>query len=526
MKSLKESVELIEKESKRSQARQMSNIIIVRGINENVNNVYDCLVDIFKNKLKIVDISKRDLNYCYRIGAKDSRNNKSRPLAVQFCTKWIRDQVFFNKKHLKGSQILITEIVVHKQFQLNQNVSNLITVNLDLDKQLKECRLTVSRLEGDLGDITETNKNMLTTIQVLSEEKKSYSEELKSAKVNLLHAKEELKTTKSRCDSLEMIGHQQSLIGARPSEDLAKCCEPTAADDSFTLINDNSVLKDCITLDKEMETARHRANASYCVPRKCIVCGDSSARSLSTTMSKLVNSSHMIKGYVYNGLNMKSLVERMFLLSFDLTENDTIVVSLNLNSTSPSIADIGRILSMGSTTNSETSAVLGRKLVLKSVPITVECSASPFYVQSLDSHVSNCMQGDLDNKYGHIMFKDCPKLRKQCAVCKQLGHFATVCRKNKAASSHKTLGIFRFWVPTSPYPEADAKKASMTEVDNNVYLNGYRRKLQGDWKEILECFPMIWQRELPNIDKLPSKKIVLRAESFTNIPAGKDNTTS
>ncbi|CAG9769582.1 unnamed protein product [Ceutorhynchus assimilis] len=209
--------------------------------------------------------------------------------------------------------------------QLNQNVSNLITVNLDLDKQLKECRLTVSRLEGDLGDITETNKNMLTTIQVLSEEKKSYLEELKSAKVNLLHAKEELKTTKSRCDSLEMIGHQQSLIGARPSEDLAKCCEPTAADDSFTLINDNSVLKDCITLDKEMETARHRANASYCVPRKCIVCGDSSARSLSTTMSKLVNSSHMIKGYVYNGLNMKSLVERMFLLSFDLTEKDTIV---------------------------------------------------------------------------------------------------------------------------------------------------------------------------------------------------------
>ncbi|CAG9772138.1 unnamed protein product [Ceutorhynchus assimilis] len=350
--------------------------------------------------------------------------------------------------------------------QLNQNVSNLITVNLDLDKQLKECRLTVSRLEGDLGDITETNKNMLTTIQVLSEEKKSYLEELKSAKVNLLHAKEELKTTKSRCDSLEMIGHQQSLIGARPSEDLAKCCEPTAADDSFTLINDNSVLKDCITLDKEMETARHRANASYCVPRKCIVCGDFSARSLSTTMSKLVNSSHMIKGYVYNGLNMKSLVERMFLLSFDLTENDTIVVSLNLNSTSPSIADIGRILSMGSTTNLvlmlkcnfrdypearfhklsgfvseyvqknncsirlisntctnsryrhtlrslskllalyvETSVVLGRKLVLKSVPITIECSASPFYVQSLDSHVSNCMQGDLDNSNIEIQTK-------------------------------------------------------------------------------------------------------------------------
>ncbi|CAG9766385.1 unnamed protein product [Ceutorhynchus assimilis] len=112
---------------------------------------------------------------------------------------------------------------------------------------------------------------MLTTIQVLSGEKESYIEKVKHAKVNLLHAKEELKTAKSRYDYLEMMRHQKSSTGAGPTtEDLAKCCEPTATDEPFALANDNSVLKDCITLDKEIESASHQASASYCVPRKCI----------------------------------------------------------------------------------------------------------------------------------------------------------------------------------------------------------------------------------------------------------------
>ncbi|CAH0556775.1 unnamed protein product [Brassicogethes aeneus] len=172
MKSLKENVELIERESKRSQARQLSNVIVMRGINENVNDLYDCLLDIFNNKLKITDINKRDINYCYRIGFKNSQNKKPRPLAVQFCTKWIRDQVFFNKKHLKGSQIFITEMLTQESLDLFKKVREVMgksswTFNGRIYASVQNKKMLISS-ESDLyklsnpggsGNNGDTNRN-------------------------------------------------------------------------------------------------------------------------------------------------------------------------------------------------------------------------------------------------------------------------------------------------------------------------------------------------------------------------------
>lgn len=61
-------------------------------------------------------VKKRDINRCYRLGKKDSE--KTRPIAVQFCTQWIRDMVFDKKKLLKGTKVVFTEFLIDENLKL------------------------------------------------------------------------------------------------------------------------------------------------------------------------------------------------------------------------------------------------------------------------------------------------------------------------------------------------------------------------------------------------------------------------
>ncbi|CAG9766193.1 unnamed protein product [Ceutorhynchus assimilis] len=182
---------------------------------------------------------------------------------------------------------------------------------------------------------------MLTSIQVLTQDREAYIMELKNVKLNLLYAKEELQSSKSRSDSLEMERHLEAVrlsgsctsgtilknqenSGGVPREDVTcfddvTCRKSTATGDSFVLLNDNKVINDCIALDKELKSASYKSNDCNFACKTCIICGDSSARSLSSYGSLLMKSSHILKGHV-SGLDVKRLIERVFLLSSDLTE--------------------------------------------------------------------------------------------------------------------------------------------------------------------------------------------------------------
>lgn len=98
-----------------------SNNLIIHGITETPEvDIYNAVIDLFHNKLK-VEVKKTDISNCYRLGPKNS-NKKCRPIVVQFIHRWIRDLIYFSKKQLKGSKILITEMLSTNVIKLLKNI--------------------------------------------------------------------------------------------------------------------------------------------------------------------------------------------------------------------------------------------------------------------------------------------------------------------------------------------------------------------------------------------------------------------
>ena len=110
-----------------NQVQQSNNYsLLFHGIVENSSNsssnssqlhIYDQVLDVL-NKSMGLSIQKSDIRSCYRIGKKVNVNNKARPIAVYFTTKWLRDSVFFNKKKLKGKRVTITELLTKPKHEL------------------------------------------------------------------------------------------------------------------------------------------------------------------------------------------------------------------------------------------------------------------------------------------------------------------------------------------------------------------------------------------------------------------------
>lgn len=118
---LKEDVEVIQADNRGLWRRHNGSFLVVHGVVESEKNsgeLYNNMMLFFNDKVlaKIEHrsggkemIVKRDIKQCYRMGKKSS--DKPRPVAVQFCNVWIRDKLLLNKKNLKGSRTLLTELL-------------------------------------------------------------------------------------------------------------------------------------------------------------------------------------------------------------------------------------------------------------------------------------------------------------------------------------------------------------------------------------------------------------------------------
>lgn len=93
------------------------NYIIIHGLGEDGSDIYEKVLNLINFTIK-VEVKKIDINQCYRLGKKRDKNNSPRPLAVQFCNKWLRDLVFFKKRLLKGSKVMMTEMLTDDSLRL------------------------------------------------------------------------------------------------------------------------------------------------------------------------------------------------------------------------------------------------------------------------------------------------------------------------------------------------------------------------------------------------------------------------
>lgn len=107
----------------RQQETLLNNIIIYGVAEEDGEDLLQMVPRIINSKLlnyqkPKVPFSNVDINYCRRLGKKVDGNKKPRPISVQFVNRWMRELIFKLKKHLKGSDVIITEQLVKPKLNM------------------------------------------------------------------------------------------------------------------------------------------------------------------------------------------------------------------------------------------------------------------------------------------------------------------------------------------------------------------------------------------------------------------------
>lgn len=97
--------------------KQNAHTILVHGIQEPDTDIYSVVLKFLCEKLKI-KMDKSDISFCHRLGKKSPTKDKPRPVVIQFCKRWTRDMIFNNKRLLKGSGVIITEMLTSENLSL------------------------------------------------------------------------------------------------------------------------------------------------------------------------------------------------------------------------------------------------------------------------------------------------------------------------------------------------------------------------------------------------------------------------
>ncbi|CAG9772348.1 unnamed protein product [Ceutorhynchus assimilis] len=96
------------------------NTLLIHGLSEEQGkDLYTTVLSFFQQKLNI-QLNKNHINFCVRIGKKPNKpkSSKSRPISVRFRNRWMRHTVFASKKLLKGSKVMITELLTTENLAL------------------------------------------------------------------------------------------------------------------------------------------------------------------------------------------------------------------------------------------------------------------------------------------------------------------------------------------------------------------------------------------------------------------------
>uniref|UniRef100_A0A6P7FA29 Uncharacterized protein LOC114326228 n=1 Tax=Diabrotica virgifera virgifera TaxID=50390 RepID=A0A6P7FA29_DIAVI len=141
-------IEIIKKDKR-------SKILVLNGIEEKEKeDIYDVVVKLIQQKFKI-PINTNNIDNCYRMGKKRPHNKKPRPVALKFVNKWMKTQVFGAKKGLKGSGIVISEMLSQENRELYLKVKESVGA--------RNCWT----FEGNIYTLVNNTKTLIKTISDL-----------------------------------------------------------------------------------------------------------------------------------------------------------------------------------------------------------------------------------------------------------------------------------------------------------------------------------------------------------------------
>ena len=107
-KILKESIDELGQYSRR-------NCLLFHGLKESDGENTDKVVIDTIRKEMTIDISEQDLDRTHTIGKASRNDGKSRPTIVKFARYAVRNQIYKNKRVLKGKNLLITESLTNRR---------------------------------------------------------------------------------------------------------------------------------------------------------------------------------------------------------------------------------------------------------------------------------------------------------------------------------------------------------------------------------------------------------------------------
>lgn len=103
--------------------------LLITGFKESESeNLYDVVLKLFVEKFSIT-VNKEDIDICYRLGSRKKRNGDkqgsvdARPVVVKFLHGWKRDEIYREKRRLKGSGVVFHEMLSPKRNDLRKSVS-------------------------------------------------------------------------------------------------------------------------------------------------------------------------------------------------------------------------------------------------------------------------------------------------------------------------------------------------------------------------------------------------------------------
>lgn len=112
VQEMKNDVSNLSRKQSNYELHRNSNFIIIHGLKNDNEDIYKSVLNLFSKMGN--PMNKNDLNHCFRLKSKKhTKTDKPRPIVVQFCCHWNRNLVFYNKKQLKGSSVLITEMLTN-----------------------------------------------------------------------------------------------------------------------------------------------------------------------------------------------------------------------------------------------------------------------------------------------------------------------------------------------------------------------------------------------------------------------------
>lgn len=95
------------------------NSLRIYGLPESVNEDTDAsVIKFYKEKMNI-EVSKEMIDCSHRLGKEE---NHTKPLLVKFVSKNIKQEIYKNKRKLKGSKLVIKEDLTKKNIQLMKRV--------------------------------------------------------------------------------------------------------------------------------------------------------------------------------------------------------------------------------------------------------------------------------------------------------------------------------------------------------------------------------------------------------------------